>query len=70
MILVCVLVAVMAHLGQFFDKLGSMFALTKRVVFRGEIKKFKNRTDDLLNAIQALSQLSYGPTLSSLDRLN
>ena len=28
-----VLVAVMAHLGQFFDKLGSIFALTKRVVF-------------------------------------
>jgi hypothetical protein len=23
----------------------------------------RNRTDDLLNAIQALSQLSYGPTL-------
>ena len=28
-----VLVAVMAYFGQFFDKLGSMFALTKRVVF-------------------------------------
>ena len=26
----------------------------------------RNRTDDLLNAIQALSQLSYGPTSGSL----
>jgi hypothetical protein len=25
----------------------------------------RNRTDDLLNAIQALSQLSYGPTSGS-----
>lgn len=25
----------------------------------------RNRTDDLLNAIQALSQLSYGPTPGS-----
>ena len=40
-----VLVAVMAHLGQFFDKLGSMFALTKRVVFREEIKKFKRKSN-------------------------
>jgi hypothetical protein len=24
----------------------------------------RNRTDDLFNAIEALSQLSYGPTLS------
>ena len=40
-----VLVAVMAHLGQFFDKLGSMFALTKRMVFREEIKEFKRKSN-------------------------
>jgi hypothetical protein len=36
------------------------------VEFKQSVKKFgganRNRTDDLLNAIQALSQLSYGPT--------
>ena len=26
----------------------------------------RDRTDDLLNAIQALSQLSYGPTLAGM----
>jgi len=40
-----VLVAVIAHLGQFFDKLGSIFALTKRVVFRGEIKEFNPKSN-------------------------
>ena len=40
-----VLVAVMAHLGQFFDKLGSLFALTKRVVFRGEIREFEGKSN-------------------------
>ena len=40
-----ILVAVMAYLGQFFDKLGSMFALTKRVVFRGEIEEFKRKSN-------------------------
>lgn len=29
----------------------------------------RDRTDDLLNAIQALSQLSYGPTVSSATSL-
>ena len=40
-----VLVAVMAHLGQFFDKLGSIFSLTKRVVFKGEIREFKRKSN-------------------------
>jgi hypothetical protein len=39
---------------------------TFRPPFSGEVTRFggaeRDRTDDLLNAIQALSQLSYSPT--------
>ena len=50
--------------GQFFDKTGSL-TLTKKRLFTEENWMIleRMRTDDLLNAIQALSQLSYGPII-------